>query len=147
MAEKCAIDCEEVSDLKKILYGDNGMSGVIACQRKKVSWKQLGITVGIVVTFLGLVYGAVDFSRAGAIEKVDARCDSNEKNIQTFSVNQAVITDQRETAIEAQEEMHEDIQAIEININTISEKQIAETARTKKVDDVILRKLNKLIEK
>lgn len=63
-----------------------------------------GIIATIIIGLVGLVY----HSMAGDITKNEQRCNTNAKNVQTFSVNQAVIADRVEKTGKDLEQMEKD---------------------------------------
>ena len=123
--EKCPVEnCKEVGDMKRTLYGGDGAGGLVACSKKldrdKVSWKQLGITVGVIMVVLGGTYLKVDWGVAGDIGKVEKHCDENAKNIQKFSIDQAVIaekvTDIDRTLTKIAGQREKDLEVIHLRI-------------------------------
>ena len=95
MTEKCTSDCKDMNDVKDTLYDKR--DGLVYEIKKRVSWKQLGVTILVICAILGLTYANVDWGHAQDVKKVEKHCDENSKRIQTFSVNQAVIADRVES--------------------------------------------------
>ena len=63
---------------------------------------------GIIATIILGLTGVVYHSLAGGIEKNEQRCNTNRKNVQTFSVNQAVIADRVKKTGKDIEQMEKD---------------------------------------
>ena len=123
MTEKCTINCKDINDVRDTLYDKrDGLVYVIA---KKVSWKQLGVAILVVCAVLGVTYANVDWGYAEGVRKVEKHCDENQKRIQTFSVNQAVISDRvkniDKNIIDMEKQRKEDIQTIHSRITKVQE--------------------------
>ena len=122
-------NCTEVDDMKRTLYGQDGTGGLVACSKRlnriKVSWKQAGATIGIIMLVLGGTYLKVDWGHAENVRKVEIHCDENQKRIQTFSVNQAVIADRVKSIdnniIDMEKQRKEDIKTIHSRITKVQE--------------------------
>ena len=133
-------DCTEVSEMKRTLYGQDGTGGLVSfckqLQRIKVSWQQAGVTIGIILTVLGGTYLKVDWGHAENVRKVEIHCDENQKRIQTFSVNQAVISDRVKNIdrniIEMEAQRKQDLQTIHSRITKVQETILKAISEIKK---------------
>lgn len=134
MAEKCTSDCKDMNDVKDTLYDKR--DGLVYEIKKRVSWKQLGVTILVICAILGLTYANVDWGHTQEVEKVEKRCDENSKQIQTFSVNQAVIADRVKTIDDNVKKMEEqrkqDVQTIHSRISEVQKSILKAISEIKK---------------
>ena len=107
--------------------------GLICMINKKLS-KNVAIAISIAV--IGIPSGFVVYA-LGA--------DAKDRNkVQSIEMKQAVVMDKLDTAVDAQDEMKKTQQSIMLNVQKLSDDVEHEAERSRKVDEVILRKLNEI---
>ena len=95
--------------------------------------KIFGITI---IALIGILGSIITYS-LGADERDKAK-------VQDIKTNQAVVMDNLNKAITRQDELQKNQQAIMINVQRIKDKIEHEAERSRKVDEVILEKLNNI---
>ena len=134
MADKCTSDCKDMNDVRDTLYDKR--DGLVYIISKKISWKQLGAVIAIVCAILGVTYINIDWGHAEGLRKAEAHIETNSKQIQTFSVNQAVIADRVKTIDDNVKKMEEqrkqDVQTIHSRISEVQKSILKAISEIKK---------------
>ena len=95
-----------------------------------------GVSLGVIATVvLGTALYGLD---ASAKDKL---------HVQDISTKQAVVMDKLDTAVDAQNEIKKTQQDIMLNVQSLQDDVEHEAERSRKVDEVILRKLNEIQNK
>jgi len=69
-AERCRIDCKEMGDVHKTLYGTDGDGGLVKKVGHKISWKSLGV---VIAPLIMIIFGSVTYSMTAFSKEKDVR--------------------------------------------------------------------------
>ena len=107
--------------------------GLICMINKKLS-KNVAIAIAIAV--IGIPSSFILFALAANAK--------DKAKVQTIEMKQAVVMDKLNSAVNTQDEIQKAQQAIMLNVQKVSDDVEHEAERSRKVDEVILRKLNEI---